>query len=321
MKTIVLIIALFIVLTPNVLSETQLLDRVVAVVNDEIITQSELDVLLRPLYDEYKEQYHNQELIEKLNEARVRLLYQLIEDRLVYQEALKRAIQVDENEIDSQIEEFKKRFPTEMELEQALKREGLTLNEMRDRLRRQLMIRHLQNIEIRAKIVVSPKDIEDYYHSHPSEYSEEEQLKVRSITIKKGAEARVKGMADENAKEKIESLRNKILSGENFGELAKLYSEDTLAKDGGVGGWVGHGDMIPVIDEVIFSLEPSNISQVIETPMGYHLFRVEDRKEGMKRELDDVRDEIFSKLYQEKYDERFTEWMTELKKDAYISIR
>ena len=302
-------------------TQTQLLDQVVAVVNDEAITQSELDILLRPIYEQYKNDYKGEKLIGMLNDARQKLLNQLVEDHLVFQEAAKQNIKVEEDEIDGEMEEFGKRFPNAQAMEEALRKEGLSLTDMRERLRRQTMIRRLHDLEIRSKIVVSPLEIEEYYKNHPEEFSKQERIRVRSITVKKSEEAREKGLTDEPAKDKVEGLRKKVLKGGDFGHLAQEQSEDSHSKEGGLSEWVERGAMIPAIDDVIFKIKPKEVSEIIETPMGYHFFRVEERQEGEKLTLDKARDEIFGKLFHEKTTARFREWVTELKRNAYISIR
>ena len=321
MKRFLLIALTFCAFIPCALGQSQLLDQVVAVVNDEVITQSELDTFLRPLYEQYKNEYQGEKLAAFLNEVRQKLLNQLIEDRLVFQEAGKQKIEIDETEIDTQMEDFKKRFPNETALEDALKKEGMTLTRMRDRLRRQAMIRRLQDMEVRSKIVVSPLEVESYFTGHPEEFSRQDRLKVRSITIKKSDEAREKGLMDEPAKNKILELRRKVLSGDDFGALARQNSEDAQAKEGGLSDWVEQGAMIPAIDDAIFKIKPGEVSEIIETPMGYHIFRLEEKQAGKKRTLEEAREEIVGKLFREKAAERFRQWTEELKRNAYISIR
>lgn len=299
----------------------ELLDQVIAVVNDEPVTQSELDVLLRPLYDQFREEYRGEELVVKINEARQKLLNQLIEDRLVYQEAVNQKVEVDQAEVDRAVAEFKKRFPNEMAMEEVLREQGLALTDLKERFRKQAMIRQLHNMEIRSKIVVSPKEIEEFYQKNPEKFSSRERLKTRSITVKKSYETREKGLTDEDAKKKILDIRAKILSGQDFASLAKESSEDVHAEKGGLSDWVERGTMIPVINDVIFALKLGEISDVIETPMGYHLFRVEEREQGSQKNLEEVREQIFEELFRQKGDERFYDWMQELKKNAYISIR
>ena len=306
---------------PSAWAKKELLDQVIAVVNDEPITQSELDVLLRPLYDQYREEFRGEEMVVKLNEARQKLLNQLIEDRLVYQEAVRQKIETDQSEIDKAVTEFKKRFPNEDTMDEVLREQGLSLSDLKERFRKQSMIRQLHTIEIRSKVVVSPKEIEEFYQKNSDKFSSRERLKTRSITVKKSYDAREKGLTDEEAKKKITGIRDKILAGEDFASLAKQFSEDVHAQDGGLSDWVEQGAMIPVINDVIFKLKLGEISDILETPMGYHLFRVEEREQGSKKTVEEVHDQIFDELFRQKSEERFYDWMQELKKNAYISIR
>lgn len=321
MKNLILVFALLCILASPVFAERQLVDRVVAVVNNDAITQSELDSVLRVIYEDYRLQYQGQEFMIKLNEARQKLLNQLIEDRLVYQEAQARGLTVSQQEIEEQMDGFREKFETPEKMEAALQAEGLSESVLQERVRRQAMIRKLHDREIRAKIVVSPKEVEQYFQDHPEEFSSQDQLRVRSMTIKKSEMARQKGLKDEAAQRVILDLKKRIEEGEGFSDLAREFSQDTRADQGGLSEWLPRGTMIPAIDDVIFALKPGEVSDLVETPMGYHLFRVEERQAGHKRTFEEVRDEIHYRLFRQKADERFREWMNDLKRHAYISIR
>ena len=306
---------------PLVLAQTQLLDQVVAVVNDEAITQSELDSILRPIYEDYKQRYSGDKLFRELNDARTKLLNQLIEDRLVYQEAKAKKIEVDSFKIDEQIEAFQKKFPNGEAMEKALNEQGVTLHGLRERLEKQEMVKTLHEQEVKSRVVVSPSDIEKYFDAHADQFTSKDHIRVRSITIKKSDEAREKGLKDEAASEKINALAKSLQEGGDFAALAKENSQDVNSKDGGLGDWVERGAMIEAVDQVIFKLKAGETSEVLETAMGYHLFRCEEIRAGSKRSLEEVRDIIYGLIYQEKSETRFNEWLKELKSKAYVSVR
>lgn len=306
---------------PEVHAEKQFLDRVVAVINDEAITQSEIDIMLRPIFNQYKKDYQGDRLVDVLDQARRQLLNQLIEDRLVFQEAKEKKIEIDNVDVDKQMENFKKRFKGESELESVLKDEGMTLTTMRERLERQAMIRKLQDMEVRSKVVVSPMEVEKYYQEHPEEFKTTEAIQVRSLTIKKSDEARENGLTDEFAKAKIEELKEKITQGQDFSEIAKNYSEDMQAPSGGLSDWINRGDMIDVIDQKIFNLKVGEMTDLLETSMGYHVFRLEKKREARTISFEEAREDVYRLIYQQKIEKRFTEWMDELKSKAYISLR
>ena len=302
-------------------AQKQLVDRVVAVINDEAVTQSELEVYLRPLYDGLKDQYQGEELMRQLDEVRLKLLNQLIEDRLVFQEAKTRGITVDESEIDSMVNETKRKFPSETEFEKMLAAQRFSLAELRENFRRQLLIRRLHDMEVRAHVVVSPREIEDYYKNRKSELAEEAKIKIRSITFRKSKEAEEKGLSDETAKKKLESIEKRVRAGENFEALARQFSEDARAKDDGLVGWVRRGEMLPAIEENLFGQKEGTVSPVLETPAGYHLFKIEEKNSSQAPPLEEVREKIREKIFREKAEKRFKEWMNQLKTRAYISIR
>ncbi len=301
--------------------QRQLLDQVVAIVNDDPITQSELDVTMRPIYEDYKSQYKGEALMEALTDARRKLLNQMIEDKLVYQEAKNQKIEPDIDQVDKQLDDLKAKFKSETDMEDMLAKEGMSLSAMRERLERQSVIQHLHEMEVRAKVVVSPLEVEQFYQEHSDEFSSDETIRVRSITVKKNEDAREKGLTDETAKTKIENLRKRALAGQDFDSLAVQFSEDTSAKNGGLSEWIKQGEMIPEIDHIIFGLKKGQMSEVIETPMGYHVFRIEEKKDKYKKSFNEAREIIYARIFREKSMKRFQEWLVELKRNAYVSIR
>lgn len=301
--------------------EGQLLDRVVAIVNDDAITQTEVDIYLHPIYEQMKNEFHGNELADKLEETRKKLLNQMIEDRLVFQKAKEMKLEVGEGDLKSELDSLKKKFGNETNFEDSVTKEGFSLSSLKERLSRQLMVRRLQDMEVRSKVIVSPLEIENYYKGHISEFVTKPSIKVRSMTIKKGEQAREKGLTDEAATKKMESLRNRVISGEDFATLATVNSEDYQAAQNGMSDWIEPGSLISVIDLVIFKLKVSEVSSIIETPMGYHFFRVEEKRDAKERKFEQARDEIFDKIYREKITKRFGEWMEQLKREAYISLR
>jgi len=120
---------------------------------------------------------------------------------------------------------------------------------------------------------------------------------------------------------KIKMIELKMAEGEDFTKLAREYSQDPSAVDGGDMGYINKGQMMKKIDEVIFSLQPGEISETIETPVGYHVFKIVEVKEAGAESFDEARMQIENYLFQEKAKERFDEWMTNLKENAYISVK
>jgi len=302
-------------------AEQELLDRVVAVVNDEVITQAELDTFLRPIYEQYSKEYSGAELMKAINEVRQKILSQMIEDKLVYQEAVLLGIEVKDEDAEKEFQGFKAKMDKPEELDELLEREGLTMKALRERLKKQAMVRQLQDREIRSKVIVSPVEVEDFYKNNPDKFKTKERVQVKSLTIKKSEEARAKGLTDEKAKQRIELLAQKIQLERNFDQTVKDFSEDSHAKQEGPGEWIERGAMIESVDAVIFKASVGEITGVVETPIGYHIFRIEAKDPEQVRAFEEVKDQIAGYLFQEKSTARFRDWMEEVKKAAYISIK
>ena len=301
--------------------EQELLDRVVAVVNDEVITQAELDTFLRPVYQQYTKEYSGAELAKMIDEVRQKILSQMIEDKLVYQEAVAQGIEVKDEEVDKEFSLFKSKMEKPEELDALLEREGLTMKALRERLKKQAMVRQLQDREIRSKVIVSPTEVENFFKNNPDQFKAKERVRVKSLTIKKSEEARTKGLTDEKAKQRIELLDQKIKLYRNFDQIVKDFSEDSHAKQEGLGEWIERGAMIESVDEVIFKTPVGGLTGIVETPIGYHIFRIEAKEAEKVRTFDEVKDQISGYLFQQKSDARFKDWMEEVKKAAYISIK
>jgi peptidyl-prolyl cis-trans isomerase SurA len=302
-------------------AEQELLDRVVAVVNDEVITQAELDTFLRPIYMQYSKEYSGEELAKAINEVRQKILNQMIEDKLVYQQAVAIGIEVKDEDLDKEFQAFKSKMEKPEELETLLEREGLTMKALRERLKKQAMVRQLQDREIRAKVIVSPTEVEDFFKKNPDQFRSKARVRVKSLTIKKSEEARTKGLTDEKAKQKIELLAQKIKLYRNFDQVVKDFSEDSHAKQEEAGEWIERGAMIEPVDNVIFNTPVGKLTGIVETPIGYHIFRIEAKEPEKVQTFEQVKEQIAGYLFQQKSDTRFRAWMEEIKKTAYISIK
>lgn len=298
-----------------------LLDRVVAVVNNEVVTQSEFDAIFRPIYEQVKRAYQGSDLNRELQDIRMKLLNQLIEDKLVAQEAKKLGIEVGESEIREEMANFKKQFGDEAAFLRKMEEEHVRLGDIEARFRERIAIEKLHQYLIRGRIVISPNEVEDYYRSHGEEFNDKEKIQLWAITFPKSNEATEKGMMDERAKKQAEQVLAGLKKGADFATLAKKYSQDAHAQEGGLIGFVARGDLVPNIEEVIFSLPAGGISDVLETERAYHLFKVGEKTAAKSRAFDEVRDEIHNLLFRQRAHERFMGWMEELKKKSYISIR
>jgi len=291
-------------------------NKVVAVVNDEVITQQDVEQLKAILYAQYVQEYKGDELLKKMEELDKTLLKQMIDDRLILSRAKELKVRVTDEEVDERLRTIKNNFPSEKEFYQTLETQGITVANLKDRYRDQIMMKKVVELEVRSKVGVLPSEITKYYEEHREDFKVGDKYKVRQIFVKASDD-----VGFELARVEIETIYNRLKQGEDFLELAREYSQEQDKEQAGDMGYIGRGEMLPELEKVIFSLQPGEFTMPVKTNIGYHIFRVEDIKHLGYLSLEDVKGDIEKLLYQKKLKEKVEEWLNDLRSKAYISIK
>ena len=314
-KIIISAMLLTFVITTEALSVV--IDKIVAVVNGEVITQREMVQHLIPIFEEYKKEYTGRRLEEKMVEVEDMVLSQLIDDKLILSEAKKEGVEATDEEIDLKLQAIEDRFESEKQFRAALANQNVSLSELRENFKNEIIKSKLVRKEIGWKIVITPIEVRQYYDTHIDDFKEPEKARVFNILITINSE----NWADEKAGFLIEKIQRLIKDGRDFEELAKEYSQGPNAKDGGNLGLVKKGQMIREIDEAIFSLKEGGISDIVKSSIGYHLFKVTEKYQSDLKDFYSVSSEIEDLIYKKKIDKSFRKWLKELRKNAYISVK
>lgn len=308
------ILAFFIIYPAYV--HAQVINKVVAVVNDEIVTQQDVDQLLAVLYAQQAQAYKSDELLEKMEELKDDILKQIIDDKLVLSRAKELNVRVSEQEIDDKLSLIKSDFPSEEKFYETLRVQGVTVANLKDRYRDQIMMRKIVTLEVKSKVDVLPSEITEYYEKHREEFRLDEKYKVRHIMIK--AEDAV---GFELAKVEAQDIYDKLKGGQDFSELAKMYSQGPKKEQGGDMGYVGRGEMLEELDSAIFKLKSGEVSVPIKSSVGYHIFEIEGVKHSGYLSLEQTRENIKNLIFQKKLKEKLDEWLAKLRSASYISIK
>ena len=318
MKTLLIMIpvtAIFLASAPH-LAKAEVVDKVAIVVNDEIITDREIEGQLMPIYEKYKTIYSGPKLVEKLEEAKQKVAQQMIEDRLLYIEAKKQNIEIDEKEIDAKIQDIVKGVGSKAVFDKALLEQQLTLKDLKERYRQQLMTRKLIDRKVGGGAMVTPVEIEDYYNKNLNEFQRPERLKLKNILIS------IKKFPDPmKALNLAKEISKRLREGCDFDGLAKIYSDGPAAAEGGAMGYVKRGDLLPEIEEAVFKLKPGEVTGIVQSSLGYHIFKVEEREAPATLPLAQVRREVESAVYRSKVNMKIKGWLEGLKKNAYIAFK
>ncbi|WP_461583383.1 peptidylprolyl isomerase [Tepidiphilus sp. HLB4] len=295
------------------------LTRVVAVVNNEPITSTELQQYMVRA----KRQVAKQGVQIPEDELRQQVLEQMILEKLQLQVAKRMGITVDDTAIDRAIEDIARRNNMTLDaLKQALAADGITFEQFREQIRREMTIARLRDREMEGRVTVSDAEVDHFLANNPdvmrrieAEAGNVTQTHVRHILARTNQTTN-----DEAAKAKLLALRERIVNGVDFAELAKANSDDGSAFKGGDLGWINPGDTVPQFEEAMNRLAPGEISQPVKTPFGWHLIQVLERRPLTASE-DYRRNYARQLLRRQKMDQAYNAWLQTIRAEAFVEIR
>lgn len=299
----------------------ELVDRIVAVVNDDIILLSELEKALGPYEEAIKKRDIPPETEQQLLfKAREEILNQLIDRELTRQKARELGISVDETLVDQTLENMKQSMQyTEEALREILAREGYTLAEYRQHIRDQLLRERLLTREIKAKTIVTKEDIQAYYNDNSDQYGGTTRYHLRNIIMQHPSDApEMKGL--DTVEAQMAAIHQQLKAGADFAALAKKYAQSSFAQEGGDLGSFEIDDLAPEIKAAIQTISPGGFTDVLETAQGHQIFYLEEIIQAGEQSLASVEEQIREQLYREKLNQRFDEWVEALRDKSHIQI-
>jgi len=306
----------FMALTTFVLAEeTQPPTDKAAVVNGTVITQAELDSQMKIVIDRLRASGRLPD-VSQLDQIRSQVLENLIARELLYQESQKKGIKISEEEVNKQLINVKAQFPNEAEFNNAMIRMNLTEASIKEKLQRDLALKKLIEDEVAPKVTVSDSDIRAFYENNPETFKQPERVKASHILIKVDPKADASQKAE--AQKKIDLVQAKLQKGEDFGALAKEYSEGPTGPKGGDLGYFTRGQMVKPFEEAAFAMKPGEVSGMVETRFGYHLIKVTDKTPEGTMPYDDVKERLGEFLKQQKIQEEINVYVKSLEEKAKI---
>ncbi len=291
-----------------------LLDRVVATVNNDVITWSELR---KNIEIENKELLHglkDEEREKKIKEIEPSFLNSMIDMKLQIQEAVKLGLNVSPHETDEAAADIKRKYNlTDENFIESLKAEGLSLEGYKARLTEQILLSKAVRYEVRDSVLITDKEIEKYYEANKEKYQKEEQVSIRQIFF---------SLKDSSQKAEVEAkaeaVMQRIKKGEDFAKLASEFSEDESRQFSGDIGYISRGSVIKEIEDEAFALKVGSVSKPFWSSKGLHIIKVEDGKEaGLSKK---VREEIKEILFEKAFKSKYEDWIKKLREKAYIEI-
>lgn len=309
-------------------------NKAIAKVNDDVILQSDYDDAVNPVISQIQKTYgevmSQEDMDKKIAEIRKELLDQMIDQKLLLQEAKKKNIKVSKREIDDGMETVKDRFKkkngkmltaveADAEFNSELKKQNLTMAKFRDKLREDIMVNKLIEDEVVRKVIPpSVDELKVYYEKNRDKIDEPEKVSVRHILIRVEKNASTKEKSQ--ALNKIKEVQQKLKKGEDFAKLAQQYSEDPGSqKNGGELGFIVRGMMVKNFEDTAFKTPVGEISDYFETEFGYHILKVDAKQAKQKRSFEDVKLNLEKYLLAEKRQEEYEKYIKNLRDKSNIS--
>ena len=302
--TVLLVVAAFGAVRPSVAAKIE--DRIVAIVNSDLIMLSEVKRELAPEHERIAKQYRGEELTRRLQMAEAMALTTMIERRLQLQEAKAKSVEVGDQEVKQAVKQLIQQG------EKIDEKDPASTKSVRD----QLLLLKVVDREVRSGVMVADPEMKRYYQEHRDRFALPEEYTLSQILIKPRASD---DLAD--ARAKARDVLAQLKQGESFDDLALQYSDGPNASRGGRLGLVRQGELLPAIERGVANLVPGGISDVIESPEGLHIVRLDDKKPKQFRPFEEVRQEIQALVFQQKSEDMFQAWLAELKNRAYIEIK
>ena len=298
-------------------------DRIVAVVNDDVITLSELNRAFEPYAGNIPANFQGTDRETILKQNKTALLQRMIDQILIEQEAKKAglgaAAATDAEVMDVINNMLAKNNATMEAYMKKLAEDGNTLEAVKKEIKTQMLRMKLLRREVQSKILITDEEIGEYYDKHRQDYEGKEAVRIKQILLP--APAGVNAATRDPIRQQARQIHDRILKGESFEMLAAQYSKGPAAAEGGDIGFVERGVILPEVEKAAFSLPVGQLSSVIETEIGFHIIAVVDKRgEGLKP-LPVVRNEIKAKIEDEKITKKYDEWIEGIRKKSFIDIR
>jgi len=298
---------------------SRVIDKVAAVVNDEIILETEVEQMAATQYRGPDPETPDGK--KQWDEIKRKALDSMIDSKLVQQQATELKLSVTPEEVDRAVEQVKTQNKLDdATFKAALEQQGFTMEGYRKTLRKQILELKVVNTAVRSRVTISDDEVKTYYHQNEKLMAGDRQSHLRQILIAVPDKA---SDADVATKKRVATKVVELArSGTSFAELAKQYSDDDGTKaSGGDLGWVGKGVLVDVLDDAMQAMEPNDVRGPIRTDRGWVVLQMVERKAGDLKPYEEIKEQLRKQLYDQQVEKAQQSWLRELRKKAHVDIR
>lgn len=297
-----------------------MVDGIAAVVNSNVITYGQVRELLMFRQRSLNETYQGEELKAKMKESQDAALKDLIDRQLIIDSFKEQGFSIPEYVIEDRMQNIiREEFGGDRTaFVRTLRAQGFSLSRFREIERDKIIVQAMRQRAVRSDFVISPDKVESFYRRNLAEYSTPEEIRLSMIVLRVEED----GTDDPAAAKRsmAEEIRGKLAEGADFAGMAQMYSEDSTAEAGGDWGWIDRKTLNEELNRVAFSLQPGQLSRVVQLGDSIYIMRVEARKAAVTQPLSEMRDEISKKLFEEERIRLQEQWIKTLREKAYVKV-
>ncbi|MBN1271519.1 MAG: peptidyl-prolyl cis-trans isomerase [Candidatus Aminicenantes bacterium] len=297
------------------LCSQEVVEEIVAIVNDEIITLSKYKERFEMQTQALRSQLQGEEFERQYSLLKKELLDLMISDMLLLQEARKKGFDVTE-QVRMGLEKIKEEngLTSDEELRRALAQQGLTYEKFVEQMRNQYLTQNVIFDEVNRNIVVDDAEIVKYYRENPEEFRAPAEYRLSAVFL--STEEKSDGACESLKKE----INEKLTAGEDFAEVAKQYTDGPGKDSGGDLGTYKKGELDKTLETAVEGLAQGEISDWVKHPNGWFLLKLVEKKESRLKTFEEIKQEVERRLFNEKSRVKFEEYMKDLRKRSYIKI-
>ena len=303
-------------------TKSLVVEEIIARVNNDVITMSDYQKAEEQLREEVAHDCTGcpqDKLMAEFKEQQKDLLRGLIDQSLMVQRAKDMGVSV-ESDVIKRLDDVRKQngLASLEDLEKAVEGSGLAWEDYKTTIRNGLLTQEVVRREVGSHINIGNDEVKQYYEAHPQEFTRPEQVVLSEIFLSTEGKSPEE---IESVQKKAEDLRNRVMKGDDFNEIAKRYSEGSTAKDGGDLGTFKRSELAPQLEEVVFKLEKGQITDVIQTKTGFEVLKVENHYQAGLQPQAKVENEIMNRLYMQKMQPQMRDYLGTLRTESYVMVK
>lgn len=299
----------------------RMVDRVVAIVNDDIILHSELMRRVVPMAAELEQISDPRERERRKDKLASQVLEEMVNEELVVQAAVDSKLEVSAKEVQNALDDIKQQNDLDdNQLAEALRMQGYSMSGYREDLRRQILRMRAVNTLVRPKVSVTDEDVKARFDAQSRRAAAVSEVKLQHVLIAVPEKPSAEQLAD--AKARAAEVIERARAGEDFAKLAELYSDDPATRNtGGELGWIQRGSIATEWEVIVFSMDEGETRGPINGPRGLHVFHVAEVKKNQQQPFEEAKDQLRNEMYREEMDRQSRLWIDDLRKQAHVEIK